>query len=275
MADIVAGVGVPHTPMFPALVAREGPQSETAQLFRSVAEHLQAVQPDVLVIFDSDHLNTFFLDNFPTMSVGVADHTQGPNDGTPGLPCYNVPVSEPLATHLLTSGLEHGFDFARTQEFEVDHSILVPLHFLSPEMQIPIVPIFINGIVHPLPAAKRCHALGQMVRQAVEALPDHLRVVVIGSGSFSLDVGGPLAPRGAYSGTPDPDWAQSILGYLRDCKSDDLLNAATSERMARGGNVAGELLNWIAMLGVIGNYKPRFLEPQVEYGHAYGVWRWD
>jgi protocatechuate 4,5-dioxygenase beta chain len=275
VAEIVAGVGVPHTPMFPALVAREGPQSEIAQLFRSVAEHLHAVQPDVLVIFDSDHLNTFFLNNFPTLSVGVTDHTAGPNDGTPGLPCYTVPVSEPLATHLFAKGLTHGFDLARTQEFEVDHSILVPLHFLTPGMQIPIVPIFINGIVHPLPGAKRCYALGQMVREVVESLPDQWRVAVLGSGSFSLDVGGSLAPRGAYSGTPDPGWAQAILGYLRDGKSDDLLNEATSERMARGGNVAGELLNWIAMLGVIGSRKPRFLEPQVEYGHAYGVWRWD
>ena len=64
--------------MFPALVAREGPQSATAQLFASVAEHLRAVRPDVLVIFDSDHLNTFFLDNFPTLSVGLAAQTSGP-----------------------------------------------------------------------------------------------------------------------------------------------------------------------------------------------------
>src|SRR5215467_15255041 len=75
MAEIVAGFGVPHTPMFPALVAREGPESETAQLYRSVADHLRAVEPEVLVIFDSDHLNTFFLDNFPTLSVGLSDHT--------------------------------------------------------------------------------------------------------------------------------------------------------------------------------------------------------
>jgi hypothetical protein len=65
MAEIVAGFGVPHTPMFPSLVARDGPGSETAQLYRSVADHLRAVEPEVLVIFDSDHLNTFFLEQFP------------------------------------------------------------------------------------------------------------------------------------------------------------------------------------------------------------------
>jgi protocatechuate 4,5-dioxygenase beta chain len=186
-----------------------------------------------------------------------------------------VRVDESLGGYLFSSGLEHGFDLARTQEFEVDHSILVPLHFLTPRMHIPIVPIFINGIVHPLPGAKRCYNLGQVVRAAVESWPNTARVAVLGSGSFSLDVGGPLSPRGTYSGVPDPEWARTVLGYLRDAKTDDLLDAATSSRLARGGNVAGEVLNWIAMLGVVGNRKPRFLEPQMQHGHAYGVWRWD
>src|SRR5215469_3599124 len=93
VAEIVAGVGVPHTPMFPALVAREGPECETAQLYRSVTKHVNDVGADALVIFDSDHLNTFFLNNYPTMSVGLTNQTSGPNDGTPGLPRYTVPVS--------------------------------------------------------------------------------------------------------------------------------------------------------------------------------------
>src|SRR5215213_1930699 len=79
-SQIVAGVGVPHTPMFPALVAREGAQSETGQLFRAVADQQQAVTPEALIVFTSDHLNTFFLNNYPTLSIGVAEQTCGPND---------------------------------------------------------------------------------------------------------------------------------------------------------------------------------------------------
>jgi Catalytic LigB subunit of aromatic ring-opening dioxygenase len=275
LGEIVAGFGVPHTPMFPVLVAREGPQCETAQLYRAVAQQLEAVAPDVLVVFTSDHLNTFFLNNYPTLAIGVSEQTGGPNDGTPGLGRCTVPVSQERAATLYARMLEHGFDPALVQEFEVDHTILVPLHFLAPSLRIPIVPVFINGIVHPLPGARRCYALGQLVRRVAEALPAGDRVAVLGSGSFSLDVGGALAPRGAYSGTPDAGWAKTVLGYLREGKIDDLLNEATAERMARAGNVAGELLDWIAMLGVVGDRRPRFLEPQVQYGHAYGVWRWD
>ena len=275
MGEIVAGFGVPHTPMFPALVAREGPQCETAQLYRTVAEHLDAIKPDALIVFDSDHLNTFFLNNYPNLSVGVTDQTSGPNDGTPGLPHYVVPVAEDIAARLYGFGLESGFDLALAQEFDVDHSILVPLHFLTPHMTLPIVPIFINGVVYPLPAARRCFALGQMVRTAVEALPASRTVAVLASGSFSLDVGGHLSPRGEFAGTPDVGWAETVLAHLRHGRINDLLNEATCERMARAGNVAGELLNWIALMGVLGDRRPSFLEPQIRMGHAYGVWRWD
>ncbi len=275
MGEIVAGFGVPHVPTFPAMVAREGPGCETAQLYRAVAEQLDVVQPDTLIVFGSDHLNTFFLDNYPTLSVGVTDRTSGPNDGTPGVPRCTVPVDEQLASQLYAFGLASDFDLALTQEFEVDHSVLVPLHFLTPGMQLPIVPLFINGIVPPLPAARRCFALGQMVRRAVEALPANSRVAVLASGSFSLDVGGHLAPRGEFAGTPDVGWASTVLEHLRNGRTNDLLNEATSDRLARAGNVAGELLNWIALLGVLGDRRPRFLEPQLQLGHAYGVWRWD
>jgi hypothetical protein len=43
--------------------------------------------------------------------------------------------------------------------------------------------------------------------------------------------------------------------------------------MQRAGNIGGELLNWIAMLGVIGSRTPRAIMPQHDEGHAFGVWR--
>ena len=50
------------------------------------------------------------------------------------------------------------------QDFELDHSIMVPLHFLTPDMNVPIVPFFINGLAPPLPSSQRCYALGKAVR---------------------------------------------------------------------------------------------------------------
>jgi Catalytic LigB subunit of aromatic ring-opening dioxygenase len=275
MAEIVAAVGVPHTPSAPSEVAREGPGCETAQLFGAVASHLTAVAPDVLLMFDSDHLNTFFLDNLPLMSVGVTDRTSGPNDGTPGMPRYEVPVQAELANCVRTHGINRGFDLSLTQEFEVDHSILVPLHFLTPTMGVPIVPVFIGGIVPPLPLARRCFALGQAVREAVEAWPAQMRVALLASGSISLDIGGPLAPAGQIAGVADRGWVTEVLGYLGEAAFDDLLNAATADRLARAGNIGGELLNWIALLGALGPRRPVMLDARMGHGDGYAVWRWD
>jgi protocatechuate 4,5-dioxygenase beta chain len=274
VAEIVAAVGVPHTPSAPAEVARLGPGCETAQLFAAVAQHLAETQPEALIIFDSDHLNTFFLDNLPMLSIGVAPCTSGPNDGTPALPRYSVPIAEPLAQHVRAYAINSGFELGLTQEFEVDHSILVPLHFLTPNMDVPIVPIFIGGIVPPLPLARRCFALGEALRAAIAAYPLE-RVAVLASGSISLDIGGPLAPHGQLSGVADEAWVREVLGYLEHAQFDELLNAATADQLARAGNIGGELLNWIALLGTLGPRKPVMLESRMSHGDGYAVWRWD
>ena len=62
MAQIVAGFGVPHTPIFPHFVKRDGPDCEIAKLFGAQKEQLAATRPDLIVMFDTDHLNTFFLE---------------------------------------------------------------------------------------------------------------------------------------------------------------------------------------------------------------------
>ena len=274
MAEIVAAIGVPHTPGFPDLVARLGPDCEVARLFAEIERQLSAVQPDVLVIFDSDHLNTFFYNNLPTFCIGAAECTTGPNDHTK-MPHYQIGIDAPLAHKIRGYGIDAGFDLSLSEEFAIDHSIMVPLHFVTPKMNIPIVPIFINGLSPPLPASRRCFALGEMVRQAIEAWPKNTRVAIVASGSFSLEIGGPRISHGKRSGVPDPEWAANVLTRLKRAEVNDLLNEATSDRLMKAGNIGGELLNWIAMLGVIGLRRPRFIEPQVEHGHAYAAWRWD
>ncbi len=274
MAEIVAGFGMPHTPNFPALVKREGPQCEVARLYAEVAEHVAAVAPDVLIVFTDDHFNTFFLDNFPTFAVGIAEATAGPNDHTP-MPHYKVAVPGALAAHIRKTAIARGFDISLVQNFEVDHATMVPLHFLTPHMTIPIVPIFINGLAPPLPSARRCYALGEAVRAAIEDWPQPLRVAAIGSGSFSLEIGGPKIPPGERAGVPDLAWARHVEHLMQHARIDDLLEEATTARMLRAGNIGGELLNWIAMLGVVGARTPHSIAPQTDEGHAFGVWRWN
>jgi protocatechuate 4,5-dioxygenase beta chain len=236
---------------------------------------LREARPDVLVIYTDDHFNTFFLDNFPIFAIGVADETCGPNDQIPMVPNYRVGVESSLATHLRASAIGEGFDVALAQDFELDHAITVPLHFLTPDMQIPIVPVFINALAPPLPSAQRCFALGKAVAAAIEHWPHGKRVAVIGSGSFSLEIGGPRIPLGERAGTPDPQWAMRVQDHIEHSRIGDLVEEATEARLARAGNIAGELLNWIAMLAVVGDRKPLFIAPEIDHGHAYAAWRFN
>jgi len=275
MAQIVAGFGVPHTPVFPFFVKRDGPDCETAKLFAAQKEQLAAARPDVIVMFDTDHLNTFFLDNLPIFAVGVDKAFTGPNDEPREMPIDTIPSAVDLAAHIRKAVVEDGFDAALTQHFSVDHSVAVPLHFLTPDMSIPVIPFFISGHLPPLPPARRCYALGQAVARAIAAWPAALRVVIMGSGSFSLEVAGPRMAPGRTDGVPDPDWALRVIKYLEQQQIEKLISEATPYQLLKAGNVGGELLNWIAMLGAIGDRKPNYVAPQMQNGHAYGVWRWD
>src|ERR1700674_3211424 len=105
MANVVAGFGVPHTPVFPFFVKRDGPNSETAKLFAAQKEQLAAVRPDIIVMFDTDHLNTFFLDNLPIFAIGVDGSFKAPNDEPRDVPNYVVPSLPSLAAHIRASAV--------------------------------------------------------------------------------------------------------------------------------------------------------------------------
>jgi len=272
MAEIVGGVGVPHTPHFPGIVDREEPLgSQLRRLYGAAARHLRDLAPDVLIFFTCDHYNIFFVESVPIFSIGVAPSAPGPSDYRE-LQAYLVPIASDLARHLQVAAVRGGFDVGMSQEFDFDHPVTVPLHFLTPEMDVPIVPVFINGLIPPLPSAARCHALGARIREALTGMPGSVRVAAVASGSFSLEVGGPRLSATSHTGIPDPDWAGRVLDLMRAGDVGTLVAEATEERLTHAGNAAGELLTWIAMLGVVGDGPAVFLEAQPEFGHAFGCW---
>src|SRR5262249_31345924 len=112
MAQIIGALGVPHTPFFPALVEREGPQCETAQHFAAVTAELEAMRPDLIVMFDTDHLNTFFYDALPVFAIGAADTFKGPNDEPRSVPVYTIKSRADVANHIRNVAVAAGYDLA-------------------------------------------------------------------------------------------------------------------------------------------------------------------
>ena len=273
MTDVVGAFALPHTPFFPALVAAGGkPGERLERQYERVKAAFDSVAPEVAVFFLPDH----FADNFesiPIFEVAVAEEAYGPCDNT-DVPQRRVPLDAALGDHLQRALVEAGFDAGRSREPRLDHSSIVPLSFLAPRLDLPIVPIRISTFLRPLPSARRCYKLGRCVAAAV-ADSGAGRVAVLATGNFSLDIGGPRMADGHYTGITDPAWVSRVCELLEAGGDETLLAEATPEQIDRAGAEAGELLLWSAMLGSFAPRPADYVEAQMQFGQAFAAWTLD
>lgn len=262
-------VAVPHIPSFP-LQARE--DGELAGRFAAVRAALDRADPGLLVVLWTDHLYGYFLDRLPTFAIALGDDVHGPVEEVPGLEPGPVRTDADAADRLLESLVAAGFDLMQSRETGVDHSVVVPLHFLDGR-GLPVVAIQVNAHVPPLPRARRCYDLGVALHRAIGALPGDRRVAVISSGSFSIESGGPRVDAGRAWSAPRPDWAERVARGLAAGDDDALVAEATPEMLADAGTAAGELLAWLALAGCA---RGAGLRPSIDHRQgetfAFGVW---
>ena len=153
-----------------------------------------------------------------------------------------------LASWLLHDGLTRGVDYSSSDEYRADHSVLVPMHYLTPALDIPIVPIFTNCIAPPLPSAERFFEVGRAVRASIEAAPLPRRVAVLASGHLATEVGGPRH----FQGSPDLQFDADAVEMVRAGKLGELGRLASFERLREAGNVSHQFLNFVAAMGAVG-----------------------
>lgn len=275
MAEIVFAGGVPHNPFFPQIVAGGGDgASELERLYGAVGGRLRAAAPDTVIVFTTDHYNAFFDVCVPIFSICTADSAPGPSD-YPELTQFRLALDAELAVELQTRLVEAEFDVGRSQEIALDHTIVAPLSLMIPEMDIPLVPFFVSGTLRPIPSARRCHTLGTALGAALRATALPRRVALVASGAFSFDVGGPRISKSMHVGVPAPEWGDRVAALLREARIDELVAETTPEQLVSAGNAAGEILNWIVMLGAFTPQVPAFVEQQREEGHAFAAWSLD
>jgi len=265
--------GVPHAPYLPEVAATGGPGHRVSTLFGRVADELAEARPDTLVLVSPDHLVNFFFDNLPTFAVGLAATCDGPHETATTMARVRVPGEPALAAGLLRHCLAAGFDLARCERVRLDHGLAVPLHFLTPRMDLPVVPLYVNAVAEPLPGAARCFQLGRTLRQFIEeGTADGRRVAMVASGAFSLEIGGPRM------GEADEAWLEEAAGLIRAGEHRELARRATPERFAAAGAESAELLAWIVVLGALEGCRPTFCETDVRARHSreaacYAAWR--
>jgi len=245
MARIIGGVGSSHAPSI-AHAWDKGLQQEAmwAPLFEGyepAKRWLEQQRPDLMVVFYNDHMNRFFFDAYPTFAVGVSDLHPQADEGWGKRDLPDVPGDSGFAWHLVRSIIEDEFDPTVCQEMTVDHGILSVLPLLcDTPWPVPIIPIAVNVIQHPLPTPRRLHRLGQAVRRAVESYPHEKRVVVVATGGLSHQL------HGSHFGLVNPEWDNRFMDMI---ESDPLPLTQLTHRdyMERGGAESVEMIMWLAM----------------------------
>lgn len=259
MARIVTTVGMTHKPVIywfnDAPPAND--RASVLESFDRLRKRLDEAKPDSIIVIANDHVDNFFVENMPSFCIGMSNKAEGPFaiEQEHGIPRYEADVDEDLSRFLLREGIRNDMDFARTSEYRLDHAFVIPLSFISPRGDIPIVPVFTNTLVPPIPSIKRFHDLGRTIARAIESYKNNeARVAVIGSINLSVDVGGPRY------GTRDAEFDDQAVDLMKGGSMEDISKRLTFERMFKAGNASSEFLNYVSLLGVAGDIRPTVLE---------------
>ena len=214
------------------LVARQNVAREAAKHLRQA---LAAARLDALIVMGDDQNESYLDDCRPAFAIyygetirnNVTQHKTYRHlpewyiKNRPGFfeaeKPRDYPVHSGLATHLIESLMDLGFDLASSKSLREGegegHAIAyVHRHVVAADNPVPVVPVFLNTYYPPnQPRPARCYEFGQAVRSAVEAFPGDQRVGVLASGGLSHFL-------------VDEDFDRAILKAIADKDADFLRN---------------------------------------------------
>lgn len=245
-----------------------------------LADTLESVAPDIVLVLGDDQNEVLHDDNMPVTLVYWGDtlHNVRRYQNTPSPvlqaaawaygPDGDYPVASDFALHLIESLIDQEFDVAHSRHLPdkqgIGHAFSFLYGRLMPNKVLPMVPIMLNTYYPPnQPTPKRCYALGQAIRRAVENWPDDCRVAIVASGGLSHFV-------------IDEELDQQTLTAMQQH------DAATLTSIPRARLQAGnsEILNWIAAAGAVEHldmqvidYVPCYRSP-AGTGCAMGFVQW-
>ncbi len=279
MAEIVAAVAASHAPfvaMQPGFeTAPAGQRENVVRGYEEARAVLEKASPDVLILFSNDHLDRFFFDNLPAFCIGTGEEAEGPINEWLRLPKVRVRLHSRLGRFLVEEGFKAGIDFARSEELPLDHSEYIPLHFLTPKWNLPIVPVVVNTFASPMPTLRRCCQVAACIRQALERWPGRERVAFVGSGGLSHWVG--IPGTGEKMGEAFDRW---FLERLMQGRLEEICEEYAEEQRIEeeAGNGGQEVRDWISVAAAMPpEFKGRVLayEPIRPWLTGFGVAVWE
>jgi 2,3-dihydroxyphenylpropionate 1,2-dioxygenase len=243
MSLVFAGV-CSHAPGITGRAARAEPKVRDAFYAKldEFRERMEAAKPDALIVIAAEHFANFFMNNMPAYCIGMSDFYEGPIEDPQWLAIERrrVPGNADLSRRLIQNVM-NTIDVAYAEEWKFDHGIMVPLHFLTPRYDLPVIPMNINCQGPPLTPLPRAYEFGRALRRACDALPE--RIALVGTGGISH---WPATPD---SGTINEAWDREFLERFLANRRDELV-AYTDEQTLRDAGQGGfEIRTYLAVAG--------------------------
>jgi protocatechuate 4,5-dioxygenase beta chain len=251
VAKIVGAITTSHVPLIGKAIALglhdEPYWKPFFRGYQDVHRWIDRVQPDVAVVIYNDHGLNFFLDKMPAFAVGAAPVYHNADEG------WGIPTLPPFAGHpdfswrLIESLTADEFDLTTCQEMLVDHAFTLPMAMIwanKPKWPVRVIPVSVNTVQHPLPSASRCFRLGQSIGKAIEAYPEDLKVVVLGTGGMSHQLDGTRA------GFINREFDLMFLEKLVD-DPQALTQYTIPQLVQLAGTQGVELIMWLAARGAL------------------------
>lgn len=255
MAEVVLTMGVPHTPLLWRLMRPPVPEDLRGVFtnFERFAGMLRDSAPDVIVLVASDHFRQLLTSNMPAFLIGKAAAMRAthPNEERSfGLPPATVRGDVEMAQDLLGyHELSESFDFAFSDEPWLDHAFMIPLLYLTPGLEIPIVPVLTNTNAPPIPSSRRFADLGVYIRRTVEESGLSRRVAIIGSGHLAYELGG---PRQFTGGSSDEAFDARAVEWMAHAAVEEAVAACSFDRLLAAGNLTFQFLNFLTCMTAAG-----------------------
>ena len=202
-------------------------------------QDIEASGAEALVVIAAEHFGNFFMNNMPAFCVGNGEKYEGPIEDPEWLRIEktSIPGAPDLGTRMIREIMQT-VDVAYAEEWKFDHGIMVPLNFLTPDYDLPIIPVNINCQGPPLTPLHRAWAFGEAVRRAADAVPE--KIAVVGTGGVSH---WPATPD---SGKINEEWDMQFLGQLARQEKDAVLGYSDEETYAQAGQGGFEIRTYIA-----------------------------
>jgi len=261
MARITASVYTSHVPAIGAALdlgkAGEDYWKPVFAGYDFSKQWMQENKPDVVFLVYNDHATAFSLEMIPTFAIGTAAQFQPADEGWGPRPVPVVEGHPELASHIAQSVIQDEFDLTIVNRMDVDHGLTVPLSLMCGQPEkwpFKVIPFAVNVVQYPVPSGRRCYALGQAIRRAVESFDEDLNVQIWGTGGMSHQLQGPRA--GLINRQWDNAWLDKLI--------EDPASAAQIphiEYVREAGSEGIELVMWLiargAMADVAGGPRPK------------------